>query len=444
MGHRKVERTGWIAAVVVALAGCTPEPPATPPQPTATATATASALGDVEAIYKSFGFASCRAGDNCARTFSIRAGADIGDKGANKVPNPRASLSNPDPLWLPEWSRLPTGDAGAHYAYEALTLAAVHRSYRAECEKAYDGYAKDLTARLDKLEKEVAAANREPNPYDRLGALLKLEPPKPDKSRMHDLAEGADPVRYKWEVAVFEAFEDTKRTFLYAFDGYPPSDTLLGVIHPRLPKDQELDAFCLAAATGKVAGVPALPDTSSWDAGVRAMVRRFVPEERASALERRRGELADVVKAKFAKVKVPNPQLPPGVREMTLGKIESFRSRRQEGDRDEPRQARGQGRRQARKIGRHGDGGVRGLAERRGARAGRRGDVLRGGDQREGAHHQEHPGGRAQEPHVPARAEARHQDRGEGQDDGLLQVREFLIPRVRSRGTLRISRALGA
>jgi hypothetical protein len=324
MGHRKVERTGWIAAVVVALAGCTPEPPATPPQPTATATATASALGDVEAIYKSFGFASCRAGDNCARTFSIRAGADIGDKGANKVPNPRASLSNPDPLWLPEWSRLPTGDAGAHYAYEALTLAAVHRSYRAECEKAYDGYAKDLTARLDKLEKEVAAANREPNPYDRLGALLKLEPPKPDKSRMHDLAEGADPVRYKWEVAVFEAFEDTKRTFLYAFDGYPPSDTLLGVIHPRLPKDQELDAFCLAAATGKVAGVPALPDTSSWDAGVRAMVRRFVPEERASALERRRGELADVVKAKFAKVKVPNPQLPPGVREMTLGKIESF------------------------------------------------------------------------------------------------------------------------
>lgn len=327
MGLRRVRHTGVAAAAVLTVAqgwlvGCTPEPVVAPQQPQPSAKA--PALGDVEGVYKSFAFGSCRAGDNCARTFSIRVGADLGEKGSNAVPNPRATLSNPDPVWIPEWNRLPNGDAGAHYAFEALTLAAVHKSYRAECEKAYAGYDKELTARLDKLDKDVAAANREPNPYDRLGALLKLEPPKPDKTRMHDLAEGTDAVRYKWEVAVFEAFEETKRTFLYAFDGYPPSDALLSVIHPRLPKDQELDAFCIAAAAGKIAGVPPLPDTSSWDAGVRSMVRRFVPDDRAASLERRRGELADVVKAKFAKVKVPNPQLPPGVREMTLGKIESF------------------------------------------------------------------------------------------------------------------------
>ena len=41
-------------------------------------------------------------------------------------------------------------------------------------------------------------------------------------------------------------------------------------------------------------------------------------------VEARRKELGDVTKAKFAKVKVANPQLPTGVREMTQSKIMSF------------------------------------------------------------------------------------------------------------------------
>ncbi|NUP14145.1 MAG: hypothetical protein HOW73_49560 [Polyangiaceae bacterium] len=307
-------------AALAALTACgsTTEQPARPVGPAAVT------LGDIPDVYRAFGYNACRAGDNCARTFSVRVGVDLGTSGTNAVDNPRAQIKNPDPEWIPEWSRLPEGKAGAHYAFEALALAAIHKSYRADCDKAYAAYDRDLTARLDKLDKDVAAKNRDPNPYDRLAGLLSLEPPKPDKSRMHAFAEGSDPVRYRWETAVFEAFEDTKRTFVYGFDGYAPNDALLGVMYARQPKDFEQDAFCMMAASGKVAGIAPLPDTSSWDSGVRSMVRLYVPDERAQQIRRREGELADVTRAKFAKVKVANPQLPPGVREMSLGKVESF------------------------------------------------------------------------------------------------------------------------
>lgn len=275
-------------------------------------------------VYRAFGYLACKQGESCAKTFAGRVGVDLGANGAAPAANPRSTLDNPDPVWIPEWARLPASREGAHYAYEALALAAIHKSYRAECEKAYVAYDKDLTARLDKLDKAVAALNRDPNPYDRLGGLLKLEPPKPDKSRMHPFAEGTDPVRYRWESAVFEAFEDTKRTFVYAFDGYAPSDALLSVMHPRQPREHELDAFCIMAAKGSIGGIAPLPDTSSWDSGVRSMVKKFVSDDRSAQISRRRAELADVVRAKFAKVKVPNPQLPPGVREITVGKIQSF------------------------------------------------------------------------------------------------------------------------
>jgi len=308
--------------VAILAQGCEPDAPETPTA--APVDENKAKLSAVKAVYDAFDYRTCRPATNCARTFSMRVGLDLGESGQNPLPNPRNVLSNPDPTWLPEWSRLPASDQGSHFAFEALTLAAIHKTFRAACEKAYGDLDRDLTSRLAALDKQIAEKNRDPNPYDRLAGLLAIEPEKPHKGAMNELVAGSDAVRDRWEGALFAAFEDTKRTFVYAFDGYAPSDELLAVMHPRQPKDYEMDAFCVAASEGKIAGVPALPDTSSWDAGVKSMVKRFVSDERAAAIAKRRAELADVTRAKYAKVKVPNPQLPPSVREITIAKVTAF------------------------------------------------------------------------------------------------------------------------
>lgn len=289
-----------------------------------TGDAGAAKLGKVASVYEAFDHTACKKGESCARVFAERAGLDLGVSGKNKVPNPRKHLTNPDATWLRSWSELPNSEAGAHYTFEALTLAAVRKSWRTGCEAAYQKYAKNLGERLDKLDAEIAEFNRQPNPYDRLGGLLGIVTDKPDKSNLNELVPGSDPVRYRWEAAVFEAFEDTARTFVYSFDAYPPSDELLAVIHPRQAKEYEREAFCMEAAAGRVSEYPAPPDTSSWDAQVRDMVREVVPPETAKMVETRRKEMRDVTKAKFAKVKLANPQLPPGVRELTISNIRSF------------------------------------------------------------------------------------------------------------------------
>lgn len=318
-------------ALVLALTSCGPSttqqtPTGVGPQPTTTSSSGSTAnLQNVLEVYPIFDFSGCKAGENCARTFALRVGVDLGERGDAAGPNPRATITqNPDPVWLPEWARLPTSDAGAHFAFEALALAAVHKSFRASCEKAYADYDKDETARMATLDQAIGARNREANPYDRLSGLLSLAPPKPDKSKMNEFSIGSDAVRYRWELAVFQAFEETSRTFVYVFDGYAPSEDLLGVMRPRQQKEYEVDAFCILAAQGKIPGVKALPDTSSWDSGVRSMVRRYVPEERALYIEKRRAELADVTKATFAKARIPNPQLPPGIKELTVPKVTTF------------------------------------------------------------------------------------------------------------------------
>ncbi|MFO0549136.1 MAG: hypothetical protein U0271_12165 [Polyangiaceae bacterium] len=294
--------------------------PTTPPPPDNKAK-----LAKVPETYKSFDFKLCTPGTNCARTMAGRAGLDLGESGKNPLPNPRAELDNPDPVWIPEWLRLPTTDAGSHYAFEAMALAAVNKTWRASCEEAYKAYDKSLTERLSTLEKSIQEKNALTNPYDRLAGLLAIEPDKPNKSKMGEFLKGSDPVRFRWEAALFDAFEDTARTFVYMVDSYSPSDELLAVIHPRQAKEYELEAFCVEASKGNIEGVSALPDTSSWDAEVRAMVKPPIADASIKYVEQRRKEMVDVTRAKWAKVKVPNPQLPTGVREMNVNNVKSFK-----------------------------------------------------------------------------------------------------------------------
>jgi hypothetical protein len=284
----------------------------------------ASAHARIPGVYASFSFGNCNATESCPVTFAKAVGADLGPTGKGPAPNPRATMKNPDPVWLPAWGRLPEGDAGAHYTFAALTLAAVERSWSVACDAAYREHKKRMDERLAALDRAVAEKNRDPNPYDRLRGILALEPEKPSKDGLGEFVRGSDALRHAWELAVFEAFEATGRTFVYALDRRAPSDALLAVMRPRQPEAFERDAFCLDAQKAGAPNLAPMPDTSAWDADVRAMVKRAVSPDRASEITRRRAEITAQVKLKFAKVKVDRPQPPPGVREMSTGAIQSF------------------------------------------------------------------------------------------------------------------------
>lgn len=311
-----------LAACFLTLSACGPATPADAPaaaRPTPRVDA-----GRLAEVYSSFSYGNCQSGDDCPAVFAKAVGADLGPSGKRPGPNPRATMKNPDPGWLPEWGRLPESEAGAHYTYEALALAAVQRSWSHACDEAYRSYKKEADERLAALDRAIAEKNRDPNPYDRLGALLSLEPDKPKKESLGEFVKGSDAVRFRWEAAVFEAFEDTARTFVYSFDAYAPSEALVATMRPRQPEKYERDAFCLDASTGKIPGVKPLPDTSAWDADVRGMVKLAVPPARAQAIEQRRKELSTQVRLKFQKVMLPDPKLPPGVRELELTNISRF------------------------------------------------------------------------------------------------------------------------
>ncbi len=270
--------------------------------------------------YRSFSFERCAdAPKSCPTQFARSVDATIdGDY------NPRSTVRNPDPDFLIEWTKLPSGTKSSRYTWQALTLAAIQRTWLAQCEARYEEWAKATTARLAEFQSAIASTTKQTNPYDRLSELRALEPPKPKKDKIHEFAAGSDVLRWHWEVAQFDAFEETRRTFVYVFDGYVPSDELLRVLHPRQPREYERDAYCLEASRGNVEGVPALPDTSSWDAEVRGMVRLAVPEARAADLESRRADLARIAENRFAKAKLPNPQLPSGMKEHTLEGLKTF------------------------------------------------------------------------------------------------------------------------
>ncbi|MBL9027640.1 MAG: hypothetical protein JNL21_35945 [Myxococcales bacterium] len=316
--HGRPERALALAACLSFSCG-----PAAPPAPAVVRPAPVDAARLTE-IYSSFSYGNCQSGSDCPAVFAKAVGADLGPSGKRPGPNPRATMKNPDPEWLPEWERLPESEARAHYTYEALALAAVQRSWSRACDEAYRAYDKAVDERMTALDRAIAEKNRDPNPYDRLGALLALEPEEPKKEGMGEFVKGSDAVRYRWEAAVFEAFEDTARTFVYSFDAYAPSEALVSTMRPRQPEAYERDAFCLDAAAGKIPGVKPLPDTSAWDTDVRGMVKLAVPTSRAQAVEQRRKELTTQVRLKFQKAMLPDPKLPPGVRELEIANISRF------------------------------------------------------------------------------------------------------------------------
>ncbi len=270
----------------------------------------------IAATYRAWDFSTCATADKCADSFREK---------ASQKPNvnPKGSMQNPDPKWIPDWESLPKGDDGARYVYEALVLAATNRTWSKRCDDAYATYAKKVDDDLADLTQLVAKESRDPNPYDRLSALLAWKP-KGDPETPGEFTAGSDPVRYEIEASIFDAFEATNRTFLYLVKGYAPSDAVLATMHKREPRAYERDSYCLDASRGLIAAVPKLPTLSPGVDEVRSMVLPVFTPERIRQIEKRRQELVEVTRAKFAKAKVSNPSLPPGVRDMTEGRVQRF------------------------------------------------------------------------------------------------------------------------
>ena len=298
------------AVAVCFLAGCgaADDGPQSPARGGADAT-------KVVRTYQQWTVASCAAGARCGDVFVEKAGVSPGW-------NPKPAMENPDPEWLVGWEKLPTSPAQSHVVMSALALAASERSFSQACDAAYGEYDKKLSRRIADLTSIITKEARDPNPYDRLSALLALVPAS-DPTTPGEMIEGSDPARYQIEAELFDAFEATNHTFLYAVNGYAPSPAILSSMHKREPRAYEHDAFCLAAMRGQMAGVAPLPD--SLDAGeARDFVKPIFTPNRIAEIETRKKQLVDVTRAKFAKVTGETPALPPGVRKMNEGKVARF------------------------------------------------------------------------------------------------------------------------
>jgi len=308
--------------VLPLFAGCSGAPRATDtPASTAPAPDAPGRAKKVADAYAAFSFEACHTGEDCGAALA----QSVNEKTSGPDAwNPRAHLDTLDVDWIPEWPRLPTGPEGAKYTFAAMALAATRKSWATACTKFYDAYAKDLDKRLAELEPKLVRIKTSPNPYDRIGDLLKIEPEKPRKDALGEFTPGSDAVRYAWEVALYDAFFETNRIFVYAFDGYAPSAELVAMMRPRQGRDYERDAYCLDASKGLVPNAPVLPDTSSWDGEVREMVKPAIPIEREALVNERRGQLALQVKAKFGGAALEHPSLPPGIREISVGTVTRF------------------------------------------------------------------------------------------------------------------------
>lgn len=278
----------------------------------------ADSAGVARAI-DSWTFSSCGQQPDCVDRFAALAGES---KIGPESPNPRAAMANPDAAWLTGWDQLPSGRDRTRFTYAALALMAHNRSYANACDAAYAKVKSGIDARLAKAEKAIADTKAQPNPYDRITALLALRPPS-DPPKPTPFTEGSDAARLAIELGIFDGFEATNRTFLYLIGGFAPKESLANALSTRDPA-VERDLFCLEAMAGKISGVPPYPEPGPEFAAVRGVVSEVVPDARAKIAQRRKPELAEVAKKQLEKAMAKNVGLPPGVRVMGAGKIVRF------------------------------------------------------------------------------------------------------------------------
>lgn len=221
----------------------------------------------------------------CAETFMRKSGAD---PQALSGKNPRSFMTNPDPEWLPGWEQLPSDDATRHLTYAALTYAASMKAYFGSCRATAREAAQQRQAAAQLLATEKAAADKEPNAYKKLGALVRV--------RQELRKRFPDPVGPRYDVELFlrDAFMSSGRELVYDLRRQRPED--IGALRPELPAADEADLFCMES-------MPIWQDAESVPF---RFVKVAVPPERGKALLEKVKALQDLE----AKIPLREPTVP--------------------------------------------------------------------------------------------------------------------------------------
>ena len=242
--------------------------------------------------YASWTYASCGPKEWCGVKLAAAAGIRPDGQRGGALENPKPGMTNPDPEWLPGWSSLRDDEDGARDVFEALSLAAMNRTWWAACRKAYGAAKKDMDERVARARSLVRAAQAVEGPYERLGALLALPtrasgvPPKEG-----ELAPGFGPAAFETEQAIVEAFRAQDRLWLLEKEGLALSAAAREALAPRWDPSLEEKAFCGAAARHGLGELPPLPRPgSTLSAAVVEAVKPVLTGEDEEILAKRRGE----------------------------------------------------------------------------------------------------------------------------------------------------------
>ncbi len=256
----------------------------------------------VAEAYRKWTFTSCEHPSSCSSDFARAAGIRVYDP---YMTNPRDNTPNPDPAWIPGWTKLATGQqsANATDALVALHLGASRRTWLAACDARYAKVKPLLDTREAEAQRAIAAAAALPT-YEKIPALLAN--PMRGRQGAKPFTPGNDPAAFAVEAAIVEAFKAIGREDVYVASNL--GRTRLDVL-PRWDAALEHDAFCQYALAngdptadrGDATALPALP-TYYDQSRSAAAVRPVFAAARIAELEAAASKRSEAAKAAFAAV----------------------------------------------------------------------------------------------------------------------------------------------
>jgi hypothetical protein len=259
-------RFGLLALFAPSWAGCdalladlVAGSPSNPGRAAATATTGDDLGARVAAAYASLDVASCQTAARCADELLSASGSVTVRDAVNHEtrPNPKSRMANPEPEWLLGWDSLPSSDelGDALEVFEALAKAKLARHQAEECRREFEAvHAANERGDRD-FAAQVEAAERTPNFYARIDALLAIEKSMPTQPSW---------VTYEWEprwLSLHQALARVRDTGgrPWGLWGQLPAaerraldaELKLRPVRARLPKADELLVYCAKKASGE-------------------------------------------------------------------------------------------------------------------------------------------------------------------------------------------------
>jgi hypothetical protein len=247
---------------------------------------------DVTRTYTRWNYQSCGAGESCGIKMAAAAGIRPDGQRNGALMNPKSGMKNPDPEWLPGWESLPADESGARDVFEAMNLAASNRTWIAECKKVYAGVKSGIDTRAAEVPALVKACENIEDPFERLGALLRLpsrSKGSPTKDREFGL--GFDAAAFETERAIVDGFRKAGKLWVLAAEKLDLPVASREVLRPRWEPEIEEKAFCWRASAQGATGLSPLPPPREvYTERVLKLVKPAISDADNAELKRRAAE----------------------------------------------------------------------------------------------------------------------------------------------------------